>query len=122
MNELELLLEQFIEIKKQEELLATKKEILSSKIRNLLEKEPKMKYEGSKNKASLVEKVTYKYDDEIGIISYLTMKGIKDIYTTQKINTTKLNSELKNKGTLYESIKGYITENKTLALSVSEVK
>lgn len=122
MDKLETLLEQFVKLKKQEELLAERKELLSKKIKNLLEKEPNMKYDGSKSKASLVEKTTYKYDDEIGIISYLTRKGIKDMYTSQKINTTKLNSELKNKGTLYENIKGYITENKTLALTVSEVK
>lgn len=122
MEKLEMLLEEFMEIKKQEDILAAKKEIVSKEIKNLLEKEPKMKYEGTKNKASLVEKVTYKYSDEIGIISYLTMKGLRDSYTTNKIDTSKLNAELKNKGVLYNDIKKYIVENKTLALTVSEVK
>lgn len=122
MDKLESLLEQFLEIKRQEEALAEKKEVLSNQIKLLLEKEPNMKYKGANSKASLVEKITYKYNDEIGIISYLTMKGIKDIYTTSKINTTKLNTELKNKGILYENIKNYITENKTMSLSVSEVE
>ena len=122
MSRLDELLQQYMDIKKQEDELATKKESLSTEIRTLLEKEPKMKYEGASNKASLIEKILYKYEDEAAIINYLNCNKLNEIYIVKKIDTSKFNKELKSKGTLYNHLKRYISESKTLALSVSEVK
>ena len=112
------LIKQYIELKTQEEEIKAKKDVLSNQIKELLEKEPDMKYSTSDYVAKLIEKTNFSYNDETAIINYITAKGLSDIYLTKKINTSKLNSELKNKGSLYNATKQYLTENIVKALDV----
>lgn len=122
MSRLDWLLEQYLEVKKQEEEIAAKKEKLASEIKSYLENEPNMKYESANTRAALVEKVNFKYTDETAIFNYLNSNKLNDVYTIKKIDTTKFNKELKTKGILYNHLKNYITESVTTALNVSEVK
>lgn len=116
------LIEQYMELKAQEEEIKNKKEVLANQIKELLEKEPKMKYETNEYVAKLVERTNFSYLDETAIINYITSKGLSDIYLTKKINTSKLNSELKNKGSLYNATKQYLTESVVKALDIRASK
>lgn len=115
---LEDMLKEFIELKKQEDELKAKENELASKIKEELKKLPKSKYDANGIKATITNKTTFKYDDEVAIMNYIKSKGLKDVYLTYKINTTKFNEELKKEGTLFENVKGYVTKNLTEALTV----
>lgn len=119
-NLLDALIEQYLALKVQEDDIVSRKNDIATQIKQLLENEPNGKYETPSGvKATLVEKTTFKYTDEIGILSYLSMKGLKDSFTSNKIDTTKFNAELKAKGSLYNAVKDYITESKQKSLTVT---
>lgn len=119
-NYLDSLLDAYLEVKRQEDELSIRKNDLADKIKNLLENEPKGKYESSNGiKATLVEKTIFKYVDETAIINYITKKGLKDIFLVKKIDTTKFNNELKTKGSLFEDVKSYVAESKQKSLTVN---
>lgn len=122
-DNLDSLVRQYLSVKIEEEGIVARKNELADKIKELLEKEPGGKYitEGG-TKATLVEKTNFKYTDEIGIMSYLSMKGLKDNFTSSKIDTSKFNAELKAKGSLYNGVKNYIVETKTKSLTITEGK
>lgn len=65
----------------------------------------------------IVDKTTFKYNDEISMITYLKEKGLES-FVNSKINTTNMNKELKKKGSLYEDLKPYVLETSTSTLSV----
>ena len=112
------LIKEFLEIKHQEEELKSKKEELSSQIKTLLESEKDEKYVCSNGSAKLISKTTYTYNDEAAIMNYIISKGLSDVYLVKKVNTTKFNSELRNKGILFEAVKNYVTENVSKSLEV----
>lgn len=122
-DNLDSLVRQYLSVKIEEEAIVARKNELADKIKELLENEPNGKYvtEGG-TKATLVEKTTFKYNDETAIMNYLTMKGLKDVYMVKKIDTTKFNAELKVKGALFEDVKSYITESKQKSLTITEGK
>lgn len=70
--------------------------------------------------AKLVESVRFTYDDEIGIVNYLTQKGLKHTYITESIDSKKLNAELKKAGILYDGVKSYVTKTITESLRVGK--
>ncbi|WP_300924583.1 hypothetical protein [uncultured Clostridium sp.] len=116
---LEEMLKEYLEIKKQEEELTTKKNELATKIKEELKKLPNRKYDENGIKACVTDKITFKYNDQTAIINYITQKGLSDIYLNKSINTTVFNTELKNEGVLFENVKQYITKNLTESLTVS---
>lgn len=116
---LEQLLDQYMETVEQINALSEKKTAIGNMIKVMLANEPDKKYKENGYKASLTQKTTFTYNDETAIRNYITQKGLSDIYFEKKINTSKLNGELKSKGILYENLKEYFTENITEALSVS---
>lgn len=65
----------------------------------------------------LINKTSFKYNDETAILNYLRSHRLNN-YISTKINTTTINKELKNKGALYEDLKSYCTENSSTTLSV----
>lgn len=69
----------------------------------------------------IINKQTFKYNDEVAIINYLRSHRLNNFIST-KVNTTSMNKELKNKGALYEDLKTYCTENNSITLSVKAVK
>lgn len=69
----------------------------------------------------IINKASFKYNDEIAIIKYLRSHNLSGFIQT-KVNTTSMNKELKNKGALYEDLKSYCTENNSITLSVKAVK
>lgn len=85
----------------------------------MLVNEPDKKYEDNEGySAKSISKITYKYTDETGIIDYLTRKGLSDIYLIKKIDTTKLNKELKNEGELYKAVDKFVCKNISESLEV----
>ena len=117
-NNLDLILEQYQNIKTREEEIKKEKEELGNKIKELLKHNENNKYEGNLYKASIVNKTTFKYNDVSGLMQYVVSKGLSDLYLVKQINTTKFNKDLKQKGKLYEDVKGYITEQITESLTV----
>ena len=117
---LDSLLDSYVDIKRQEEELVSRKNDLADKIKSLLENEPNGKYESSTGlKATLVEKTVFKYNDETAIINYITKKGLKDIFLVKKIDAIKFNNELKTKGSLFEDVKSFVIESKQKSLTVN---
>lgn len=109
----------YYEIKKQIDDLTSLKDSLGEEIKDLLVNEPDKKYEDNEGySARSTNRITYKYNDETGIIDYLTRKGLADIYLAKKIDTTKLNKELKNEGELYKALDKFVTKNITESLEV----
>lgn len=102
-------LKKYYEIKRQIEDLTSLKESLGLEIKGLVINQPDKKYENAEGySAKSVTRTTYKYLDETAIIDYITKKGLSDIYMTKKVDSTKLNKELKNEGELYTALKPYV--------------
>lgn len=116
---LEEMLKEYLEIKKQEDEITAKKAELGAKIKEELKKLPNRKYDENGIKASVTDKVTFKYNDEAAIVNYIIQKGLSDIYLNKKIDTTKFNNELKKEGLLLENVKNFVTKNTTESLTVS---
>lgn len=111
--------EEFYALKTELEELELKKEQLGLEIKTLLQGEPDLTFECDGYKATLVPRTTFTYQDETSILTYLIQKGLGEVYLTKKINTTKLNKELKTGGQLYESLKNYVTKTVSNQLNVS---
>lgn len=111
--------EEFYALKTELEELEHKKEQLGLEIKALLQEEPDLTFECDGYKATLVPRTTFTYQDETSILTYLIQKGLGEVYLTKKINTTKLNKELKTGGQLYESLKNYVTKTVSNQLNVS---
>ena len=69
----------------------------------------------------IIDKTSFKYNDEVAIINYLRSHRLNNFIVT-KVNTTAMNKELKSKGALYEDLKSYCSENNSITLSVKTVK
>lgn len=112
-------IKKYYEIKKQIEELTNLKDSIGEEIKKSLLNMPDKKYENDEGYlAKSTDRVTYKYNDETGIIDYLTRKGLADIYLAKKIDTTKLNKELKSEGELYKALDKFVTKNITESLEV----
>lgn len=112
-------IKKYYEIKSQIEELITLKDSIGEEIKKVVLNAPDKKYKSSDGYlAKCVTRITYKYTDESAIINSITKKGLSDIYMTKKIDSTKLNKELKNKGELYNNLKSYINENITDSLEI----
>ena len=114
-------LEEYSKLTKQVEELKSKLEQLKGCIVESMDSLGVTSYKADDVEGKLVSKNLYKYKDEMAIVNYLK-KNKLDNYLQEKINTTVMNKELKNKGLLYESLKDYVEENNSIALSVKEIK
>lgn len=117
---LEQMLNEYLELKKQEKEIKAKKDELGTKIKEELKKLPERKYNANGYKALIINKTNFEYNDEAGIINYIKAKGLSDIYLTTEIETTKFNDELKKEGTLFENVKSFVTKNLTETLNVAK--
>ena len=109
----------YYEIKKQIDDLTSLKDSIGEEIKDMLVNELDKKYEDNEGySAKSINRITYKYNDETGIIDYLTRKGLSDIYLVKKIDTTKLNKELKNEGELYKALDKFVSKNISESLEV----
>lgn len=70
---------------------------------------------------SLVDKKTFKYDDELAIRDYLRSNNLSE-YLVESIDTKRLNESLKKSNELYNDLVKYITPGTTTSLSVKESK
>ena len=114
-------LEEYSKLAKQAEELKSKLEQLKGCIVENMNSLGVTSYKADDVEGKIISKNLYKYKDEIAIVSYLKKNKLNN-YLQEKINTTVMNKELKNKGLLYESLKDYVEENNSIALSVKEVK
>lgn len=69
----------------------------------------------------IIDKLSFKYNDEVAMINYLRAHRLNDFIST-KVNTTAMNKELKAKGVLFEELKPYYCSTKSTTLSVKSVK
>jgi hypothetical protein len=115
---LETLLKEYKDVCIKMEELKTVKEELNDRIKSLMTGKS---YDGINYKATLTERTTFKYNDEVAMLNYIKKKGLSHLYIVEQIDTKKLNAELKLGKTLYNDIKPYIEKTITESLKV-EVK
>lgn len=109
----------YYRLKEEIEMLTAKKDLLGNAIKKDMEKYPDgYTTKDGRYKVKIVPKTMIKYRDESAIIEYLNSKGLSDNYVIKKLDTTKLNKELKNRGLLYEAVKNNISESIIESLSV----
>lgn len=120
MNILDEKIKEFYELKTQVDQLNERKDALNKEIKELMIQNGIDTYSNEELNSKLVYKTNFKYLDEVGIINYLTQKGLSNIYMVNKIDTTKLNKELKAKGQLFESLKNYINKEESATLTVNK--
>ena len=77
-------------------------------------------YEVDDIKAQVINKDTFKYNDELGMIAYLKSNGL-DKFVVEKIDTTSLNKELKKGLSLSESLKTMYTKTTSPSLTIKKV-
>ena len=70
---------------------------------------------------SIVDKKTFKYDDELAIRDYLRQNNLTE-FLVEEIDTKRLNESLKKSNELYNDLVRYITPGVTTSLSVKESK
>lgn len=70
--------------------------------------------------AKVTNRVNFEYNDEFSILNYIKSKGLSSNFLEEKIDKTKLNSELKNKGQLFNALQRYITESIDKSLTLSK--
>ena len=113
---LDNLLKEYLEIQIKESELAQRKSELKELIINEMGDE--VKYTSPDNiSATLTDKETFKYNDELSIINYLK-KNKMDNFIVEKVNAVALNKELKKKTLLSESLKSYYTKTNSTSLTV----
>lgn len=101
---------------REEEMKSLKEEIVAEMQKEGLKSQDTGLVEGK-----IIDKVSFKYTDEVAILNYLRSHRLNN-FISNKVNTTAMNKELKNKGALYEDLKSYCTENTSTTLSVKAVK
>lgn len=113
---LDNLLREYAEIQIKEAELAERK--LGLKAMIIEEMGDQDKYTTPDNiSATLTDKETFKYNDELSIINYLK-KNKMDNFIVEKVNAVALNKELKKKTVLAESLKSYYTKTNSTSLTV----
>ena len=114
-------IKKYFELKQEIERLDAEKEELSESIKAMVGIFPDQAYTTPDGySAKVVSKTNYKYADETAIINYFNNKKLGDIYLIRKIDTSKLNKELKTHGVLYNDLSNYIVESISDSLTVKE--
>ena len=106
----------------QEQLDAIKNEMASLKeeIVNDMDAQGINVFEAEDVKAQVVSKETVKYLDELAIIKQLKSEGL-DRFIIEKVDTTKMNKELKTSMSLNESLNGLVAKTTAPTLIVKHI-
>lgn len=112
-------IKKYFELKEEIEKLESQKEELSNSIKTMIAIFPEQSYTTPEGySAKVVTKTNYKYVDETAILNYLDKKKLTEMYVVRKLDTTKINKELKNHGLLFKDLKDYINENLVESLTI----
>ena len=121
-QELELKVKNYYEAKRFADEAKAQVDRLGLELKELLFKEGITKESTSNGyDVSLVDKKTFKYDDELAIRDYLRSNNLSE-YLVESIDTKRLNESLKKSNELYNDLVKYITPGTTTSLSVKESK
>ena len=121
-QELELKVKNYYEAKRFADEAKAQVDRLGLELKELLFKEGITKESTSNGyDVSLVDKKTFKYDDELAIRDYLRLNNLNE-YLVESIDTKRLNESLKKSNELYNDLVKYITPGTTTSLSVKESK
>lgn len=110
-------LEKYYQLQKEVEEREDEMKSLKEAIISEMEKEGIKDKDTGHVEGKIIDKTSFKYNDEVAIITYLRSKGLNNFITT-KVNTSAMNKELKGKGVLYEDLKPYCEETTSTTLSV----
>ncbi len=112
------LLADYVDLQVQEENLKVQKENLRQQIINILNEQGSNRYISADNiSATISDKETFKYNDELGILRYLKENGYSR-YVQEKIIATDLNKELKKPTKLTEALSSMFSKTKSTVLTV----
>lgn len=118
---LEELLKSYDEVQQEETRIKASKDELKSQILEEMSKEGSNKYLTQDNiSATIANKETFKYVDELSMIKYLQENGYGQ-FVEFKIKTTEMNKELKKQSVLAESLSPYVTKSCVESLSVKRI-
>lgn len=121
-QELELKVKNYYEAKRFADEAKAQVDRLGLELKELLCKEGITKETTSNGfDVSLVDKKTFKYDDELAIRDYLRSNNLNE-YLVESIDTKRLNESLKKSNELSNDLAKYITPSITTSLSVKESK
>lgn len=121
-KELEEKIKDYYEAKRIADEAKATVEFLGAELKELLIKEGITKESTSNGfDVSLVDKKTFKYDDELAIRDYLRQNNLNE-YLIESIDTKRLNESLKKSNELYNDLVKYITPGITTSLSIKESK
>lgn len=121
-QELEAKVKNYFEAKRFADEAKAQVDRLGLELKELLFKEGITKERTSNGfDVSLVDKKTFKYDDELAIRDYLRSNNLNE-YLVESIDTKRLNESLKKSNELYNDLVKYITPGTTTSLSVKESK
>ena len=121
-QELELKVKNYYEAKRFADEAKAQVDRLGLELKELLFKEGITKESTSNGyDVSIVDKKTFKYDDELAIRDYLRSNNLNE-YLVESIDTKRLNESLKKSNELYNDLVKYITPSITTSLSVKESK
>lgn len=121
-QELEAKVKNYFEAKRFADEAKAQVDRLGLELKELLVKEGITKESTSNGfDVSLVDKKTFKYDDELAIRDYLRSNNLNE-YLVESIDTKRLNESLKKSNELHNDLAKYITPSITTSLSVKESK
>lgn len=116
---LDNLLESYVKLQKEEERLADEKTNLKNQILEELDKLGVNKYSYDNITATVADRESFKYNDELAMIQWCKNNGYSALIK-ESVNTTAMNKELKKSNLLTESLNTYYTKTLSKSLTVKE--
>ena len=113
-------LEKYYQLQKEIEEREEEMKALKESIIKEMELEGVTSQNTGKVEGKIINKTSFKYTDEVAILNYLRSHRLNN-FISNKVNTSAMNKELKNKGTLYEDLKSYCSESSSTTLSVKSI-
>ena len=110
-------LERYYQLQKEVEEREEEMKSLKESIVKEMELEGVTSQNTGKVEGKIINKISFKYTDEVAILSYLRSHRLNS-FISNKVNTSAMNKELKGKGVLYEDLKPYCEETTSTTLSV----
>lgn len=114
------LCESYLQIQAQIDALNAQKDEIAASLKEFVSAQENGKFSIDGYQAKTVVSKRIKYKDETAIRNYIIGKGFSNVYLVQAIDTSKLNTELKNEGQLYTALKDFVEINKSTSLSVKK--
>lgn len=113
-------IKKYFELQAQADAIKEEMAQLKDSIVNEMDAQGVNTYEVDDLKAQVVSKDTFKYNDELGMITYLKNNGFEK-FVVEKLDTTSLNKELKKGLSLSESLSGMYTKTTAPSLTIKKV-